>query len=157
RTPARGRRAGRGERLRARSRGRGRRRGRGRARARARGPPARAGAAALRHGFPENSPGTVLTAPRASPSLFVILTYWLEMRGAVPARITAVATATAVATTTTTVAGAVSASSPVSEGARMIEFGTGGWRAIIGDEFTRENVRLLAQGLADRMHAEGVV
>ena len=25
------------------------------------------------------------------------------------------------------------------------------------DEFTRENVRLLAQGLADRMHAEGVV
>src|SRR5699024_5553622 len=53
--------------------------------------------------------------------------------------------------------GAVGASSPVSEGARMIEFGTGGWRAIIGDEFTRENVRLLAQGLADRMHAEGVV
>ena len=39
----------------------------------------------------------------------------------------------------------------------MISFGTGGWRAIIGDEFTRENVRLLAQGLADRMHAEGVV
>ncbi|MGO2775118.1 MAG: phosphoglucomutase/phosphomannomutase family protein [Brachybacterium tyrofermentans] len=39
----------------------------------------------------------------------------------------------------------------------MIEFGTGGWRAIIGDEFTRENVRLLAQGLADRMHDEGVV
>ncbi len=39
----------------------------------------------------------------------------------------------------------------------MIRFGTGGWRAIIGDEFTRENVRLLAQGLADRMHAEGVV
>ncbi|MGP9613534.1 phosphoglucomutase/phosphomannomutase family protein [Brachybacterium sp. AOP42-B2-9] len=39
----------------------------------------------------------------------------------------------------------------------MIEFGTGGWRAIIGDEFTRENVRLLAQALAERMHAEGVV
>jgi phosphomannomutase len=39
----------------------------------------------------------------------------------------------------------------------MITFGTGGWRAIIGDEFTRENVRLLAQGLADRMHDEGVV
>lgn len=39
----------------------------------------------------------------------------------------------------------------------MITFGTGGWRAIIGDEFTRENVRLLAQGLADRMHEEGVV
>lgn len=30
----------------------------------------------------------------------------------------------------------------------MIEFGTGGWRAIIGDEFTRANVRLLAQALA---------
>ncbi|APX33881.1 phosphonomutase [Brachybacterium sp. P6-10-X1] len=39
----------------------------------------------------------------------------------------------------------------------MIRFGTGGWRAIIGDEFTRENVRLLAQGLADRMHDEDVV
>ncbi|WP_246955984.1 phosphoglucomutase/phosphomannomutase family protein [Brachybacterium sp. Marseille-Q7125] len=38
----------------------------------------------------------------------------------------------------------------------MIRFGTGGWRAIIGDEFTRANVRLLAQGLADRMHDEGV-
>ena len=39
----------------------------------------------------------------------------------------------------------------------MIKFGTGGWRAIIGDEFTRENVRLLAQSLADRMHTEGAV
>lgn len=39
----------------------------------------------------------------------------------------------------------------------MISFGTGGWRAIIGDGFTRAHVRLLAQGLADRMHAEGVV
>ncbi len=38
----------------------------------------------------------------------------------------------------------------------MLTFGTGGWRAIIGDEFTRANVRLLAQALADRMHAEGV-
>lgn len=38
----------------------------------------------------------------------------------------------------------------------MISFGTGGWRAIIGDEFTKANVRLFAQGLADRMHAEGV-
>ena len=27
----------------------------------------------------------------------------------------------------------------------MIEFGTGGWRAIIGDQFTKENVQLLAQ------------
>lgn len=38
----------------------------------------------------------------------------------------------------------------------MIEFGTGGWRAIIGDGFTKANVRLLVQGLCDRMHAEGV-
>ncbi|MDO5644064.1 MAG: phosphoglucomutase/phosphomannomutase family protein [Dermabacter sp.] len=38
----------------------------------------------------------------------------------------------------------------------MIAFGTGGWRAIIGDEFTRANVRLLAQGLAQLMHDEGV-
>nr|NLI51401.1 phosphoglucomutase/phosphomannomutase family protein [Propionibacterium sp.] len=38
----------------------------------------------------------------------------------------------------------------------MIEFGTGGWRAIIGDGFTKANVRLLVQALCDRMHAEGV-
>ena len=36
----------------------------------------------------------------------------------------------------------------------MIQFGTGGWRAVIGDEFTKANVRLLAQGLADRINAE---
>lgn len=36
----------------------------------------------------------------------------------------------------------------------MIEFGTGGWRAIIADGFTRENVRLLSQGLADRIWRE---
>lgn len=36
----------------------------------------------------------------------------------------------------------------------MIHFGTGGWRAVIGDEFTRANVRLLAQGLANRILAE---
>ncbi|MDO5683383.1 MAG: phosphoglucomutase/phosphomannomutase family protein, partial [Propionibacteriaceae bacterium] len=39
----------------------------------------------------------------------------------------------------------------------MIEFGTGGWRAIIGDGFTKANVRLLAQGLSNRMWAEKVV
>ena len=33
----------------------------------------------------------------------------------------------------------------------MIHFGTGGWRAVIGDEFTRANVRLLTQGLAHRI------
>ena len=38
----------------------------------------------------------------------------------------------------------------------MIWFGTGGWRDIIGDGFTRANVRLLVQGLCDRMAAEGV-
>ena len=37
-----------------------------------------------------------------------------------------------------------------------INFGTGGWRAIIGDEFTRANVRLLAGALADRIKEEGV-
>ena len=38
----------------------------------------------------------------------------------------------------------------------MIKFGTGGWRAIIGDEFTKENIQLLAQGLANKMCSEGV-
>ncbi len=33
----------------------------------------------------------------------------------------------------------------------MIKFGTGGWRAIIADEFTRANLTILAQGLADMM------
>ncbi len=38
----------------------------------------------------------------------------------------------------------------------MIKFGTGGWRAVIGDEFTRENIQLLSQALANKMHNEGV-
>ena len=29
----------------------------------------------------------------------------------------------------------------------MIKFGTGGWRAIIADGFTKENIRLLHAGL----------
>ena len=37
-----------------------------------------------------------------------------------------------------------------------IKFGTGGWRAIIGDEFTRANVRLLSAALAQRIIDEGV-
>lgn len=37
----------------------------------------------------------------------------------------------------------------------MIAFGTGGWREIIGDGFTRANVRLIVQALCDRMIAEG--
>ncbi|EMS69142.1 phosphoglucomutase/phosphomannomutase family protein [Ruminiclostridium cellobioparum] len=31
----------------------------------------------------------------------------------------------------------------------MIKFGTGGWRALIGEEFTRENVQLLSQAMAN--------
>lgn len=38
----------------------------------------------------------------------------------------------------------------------MIKFGTGGWRAVIGDEFTKENIQLLAQGLVNKMKNEGV-
>lgn len=34
----------------------------------------------------------------------------------------------------------------------MVKFGTGGWRAIIGDEFTKANVCLLAQAVADEMN-----
>lgn len=38
----------------------------------------------------------------------------------------------------------------------MIKFGTGGWRAIIGDEFTKENIQILAKALIDKMIVEGV-
>ncbi len=38
----------------------------------------------------------------------------------------------------------------------MIRFGTGGWRAVIGDEFTKANVQILAQAMADKMKAEKV-
>lgn len=38
----------------------------------------------------------------------------------------------------------------------MIKFGTGGWRAVIGDEFTKENIQILARALADKMRVEGV-
>ncbi len=37
----------------------------------------------------------------------------------------------------------------------MIAFGTGGWRAVIGEEFTRENVERLSLAVARRMKAEG--
>ena len=37
----------------------------------------------------------------------------------------------------------------------MIKFGTGGWRAIIGDEFTKANVQLLTLALARKMQDEG--
>ena len=36
----------------------------------------------------------------------------------------------------------------------MIHFGTGGWRAIIGDEFTKANIQLFAKAMADKMKAE---
>lgn len=37
----------------------------------------------------------------------------------------------------------------------MIRFGTGGWRAIIADGFTKENIRLVAAGLSNLMRKEG--
>lgn len=38
----------------------------------------------------------------------------------------------------------------------MIRFGTGGWRAVIGDEFTKANVCLLCQALANLMQQDKV-
>jgi len=38
----------------------------------------------------------------------------------------------------------------------MVKFGTGGWRAVIGDEFTKENIQLLSKAMCDKMKAEGV-
>ncbi len=37
----------------------------------------------------------------------------------------------------------------------MIKFGTGGWRAVIGDEFTRRNIQTLARAMSRKMKAEG--
>lgn len=37
----------------------------------------------------------------------------------------------------------------------MIKFGTGGWREIIADGFTKENIRLLTAGLCRLMLLEG--
>lgn len=36
----------------------------------------------------------------------------------------------------------------------MIKFGTGGWRAIIGEDFTKANIQLFAKAIADKMKAE---
>ena len=36
----------------------------------------------------------------------------------------------------------------------MIKFGTGGWRALIGEDFTKENVKILSQAVADMMKAQ---
>jgi len=38
----------------------------------------------------------------------------------------------------------------------MIKFGTGGWRAIIGDEFTKANIQKLSKSIAMKMKDEGV-
>ncbi len=38
----------------------------------------------------------------------------------------------------------------------MIKFGTGGWRAVIADEFTKENIQILARAMCDKMKSEGV-
>ena len=38
----------------------------------------------------------------------------------------------------------------------MIKFGTGGWRAIIADEFTKANIQILAKAMTKKMKAEGV-
>ena len=38
----------------------------------------------------------------------------------------------------------------------MIKFGTGGWRAVIGDGFTKENIQILSRAMLDKMKDEGV-
>jgi alpha-D-glucose phosphate-specific phosphoglucomutase len=38
----------------------------------------------------------------------------------------------------------------------MIQFGTGGWRAVIGDEFTKANIQILAKAICDKMKQEQV-
>ncbi len=38
----------------------------------------------------------------------------------------------------------------------MVSFGTGGWRAVIGDGFTKANIQLLAKAMCEKMQAEGV-
>lgn len=38
----------------------------------------------------------------------------------------------------------------------MIKFGTGGWRAIIGEDFTKANIQRLSKALATKMKNEGV-
>ncbi len=38
----------------------------------------------------------------------------------------------------------------------MIRFGTGGWRAVIGEEFTKENIQILSKAICEKMRNEGV-
>ncbi len=37
----------------------------------------------------------------------------------------------------------------------MIKFGTGGWRSIIGEDFTKANIRILVQAMCNNMHDSG--
>lgn len=37
----------------------------------------------------------------------------------------------------------------------MVKFGTGGWRAVIGDDFTKANIQLLSKALCVKMKREG--
>ena len=37
---------------------------------------------------------------------------------------------------------------------RMIKFGTSGWRAVMGEEFTFQNVRLVVQAIANYLKKE---
>lgn len=37
----------------------------------------------------------------------------------------------------------------------MIKFGTGGWRAVIGDDFTKANIQILSKAMCDKIKAEG--
>ena len=37
----------------------------------------------------------------------------------------------------------------------MVQFGTGGWRAVIGEDFTKANIRRVAAAVARRMNREG--
>ena len=39
----------------------------------------------------------------------------------------------------------------------MIHFGTGGWREIIGDKFTRENIHRVAHALSSMKEVKKVV
>ena len=38
----------------------------------------------------------------------------------------------------------------------MVQFGTGGWRAVIGEDFTKANIRRVAAAVARRMDREGI-
>lgn len=39
----------------------------------------------------------------------------------------------------------------------MIKFGTGGWRAIIGDEFTKDNIQILTQAISNEMNDKRIM